>query len=89
MAGFNRRKKGDVQGRNVYVFLNEDLVEELDRIAAKANISRSQLVSNMVRSGIDDWRMLEKIGLVPVVLYAEKVQQWLRRTPREVILQPV
>ncbi len=49
------------------VMLKPSTVDEIDKYADKYNLTRSQLMANFVDSGLDEMRMLDKIGIVPLV----------------------
>ena len=50
-------------GRPVTMWMRHDQIEALDRIAAKARISRSKLLSNMIDVGIDEIKLYDATGI--------------------------
>jgi hypothetical protein len=49
------------------VMLKPSTVQEIDRLAKKLDLSRSQLMSNLIQMGLDDAKVLEKTGALWVV----------------------
>lgn len=46
------KKRGDDGNRVITVRIREDILSELDRIAAESNYSRNELINLMLRYGI-------------------------------------
>jgi metal-responsive CopG/Arc/MetJ family transcriptional regulator len=46
------------------VMLEPEMVEEIDRIANKVGISRSQLMKNMIQVGLDAAKVYESTGVL-------------------------
>ena len=46
-------------------YIDKDLLEALDRVAAELGASRSGLLEACIESGLDDLRLLSFIGLTP------------------------
>ena len=61
------KKRPEEMAVKVSISLSRETLAKIDRIAAKARLSRSQLVSNLVDSGLDDALLCEAIGLVTLV----------------------
>jgi len=49
------------------IMLKPSIVEEIDKYADKYNLTRSQLMANLVESGLEDMRMLNKAGVIPLI----------------------
>ncbi len=49
------------------VMLKPSTVDEIDKFADKYNLTRSQLMANLMETGLDEMRTLDKIGIVPLV----------------------
>lgn len=49
------------------VMLRPSKVAEIDTFAEKYNLTRSQLMANLMETGLDEMRTLDKIGIVPLV----------------------
>lgn len=56
------------------VAIEEEIVKEVDRIAEKYDLSRSQLIQNMISLSLSDVKFLEKVGLLGMVDMAKRVQ---------------
>jgi metal-responsive CopG/Arc/MetJ family transcriptional regulator len=52
---------------NMGVRMTEDEVAELDKFAERLRINRSQLVRNLILSGIDDLKLAQTFGLVSLI----------------------
>ena len=44
------------------VMLKPSTVEEIDRLASKLELTRSQLMGNLIESGLDDAKLLDRLG---------------------------
>lgn len=60
------------------VMLKPSVVKEIDRIAQKVDISRSQLMANLIEMGLDDTKILEKTKMLEIVKIAGKIGSKLR-----------
>jgi metal-responsive CopG/Arc/MetJ family transcriptional regulator len=57
------------------VMLKPSVVDEIDKYAEKYNLTRSQLMGNLMESGLDDLKALDKIGIVPIVYQGSKIMK--------------
>lgn len=55
------------------VMLKPTIVKEIDEYAAKYNLTRSQLMGNLVESGLDDMKMLDKAGVIPMIYHGSNI----------------
>jgi metal-responsive CopG/Arc/MetJ family transcriptional regulator len=55
------------------VMLKPSLVNELEKLAEKAGISRSQFMANMIEIGYEDAKLLDKFGLIKAVTAGKKI----------------
>ena len=60
------------------VMLKPSVVEEIDRIAKKMDLSRSQLMANLIDMGLEDAKLLDKIGVVKLVMVGGKLANRLK-----------
>jgi len=65
-------KKKKIQ---VCFMIDEDAVALIDYYGQKIDRSRSQMVRNLVMSGLDDAKILNALGVFDVV----KLSNWMRR----------
>ncbi len=49
----------------VVAYMDEELVQQIDKISEEAGISRSRLVAACIEGGLEDLRFLRFIGLAP------------------------
>jgi len=57
----------------VTIQVERELVDKIDILADKYNLTRSQLMRNMLEMGYDDAHMLESVGILPVVHFGINV----------------
>jgi hypothetical protein len=57
------------------VMLKPSKVEEIDKFAEKYNLTRSQLMANLMEIGLDEMRALDKIGIVPLVYQSSNIMK--------------
>ena len=62
------------------VMLKPSVVKEIDKLAEKADLSRSQLMGNLIEMGLDDAKILDKMGLLKAVGAGQKVIQKLKNS---------
>jgi len=55
------------------VMLKPSVVKEIDKYAVKAELSRSQLMANLIEMGLDDARVLDKMGLLNALKAGRKI----------------
>lgn len=55
------------------VMLKPSVVKEIDKYAEKAELSRSQLMANLIEMGLDDAKILDKMGLIYAVKAGKKI----------------
>jgi metal-responsive CopG/Arc/MetJ family transcriptional regulator len=49
------------------VMLKPSMVKEIDRLAKKVELSRSQFMENLISTGLDDAKIFDKIGALWVI----------------------
>lgn len=57
------------------VMLKPSKVEEIDKYAEKYNLTRSQLMGNLLEAGLDELRVMDKIGIVPIVYQGSNIMK--------------
>jgi len=57
------------------VMLRPSLVEELDRFAEKYDLTRSQLMANLIDMGLDQMKTFDKLGFLQSVVAGEKIMK--------------
>lgn len=72
-----RKEAGSRGGKVVTIttYLDEALVDAIDVLAAKAGITRSQLVRNMVMAAYDDVKLLDAVGLFTLIVKMESARR--------------
>jgi hypothetical protein len=57
------------------VMLKPSVVDEIDTFAEKYNLTRSQLMANLMETGLDELRALDRIGIVPIVFQGTQIMK--------------
>jgi metal-responsive CopG/Arc/MetJ family transcriptional regulator len=57
------------------VMLKPSVVDEIDKFADKYNLTRSQLMANMMEAGLDEMRTLDKIGVIPLIYHGTNIMK--------------
>ena len=73
------RPKSKEPKQQYTVMLKPSIVKDIDRIADKLEISRSQLMANLIDSGLDDARILDKLGVLAIIKAGGKLNAKLKR----------
>ena len=60
------------------VMLRPSVVKEIDKFAVKAELSRSQLMANLIDMGLDDAKILDKMGFISAIKAGKKVIRALK-----------
>ncbi len=55
------------------VQLEDDVVERIDRLAAKLGHNRSQMMRNMLLQGLADAEMVDKTGIFSAVMFSKEI----------------
>jgi len=55
------------------VMLKPSIVQEIDKYAEKYNLTRSQLMANLIEVGLDDFKALNRVGLAPAVFHTMEI----------------
>ena len=61
-----RPKKEDAKVQ-VNVMIEPEILEEIDKLAKKAKLTRSHFMRNLILNGLEDARLLEKTGLLGIL----------------------
>jgi hypothetical protein len=57
------------------VMLKPSTVDEIDKFADKYNLTRSQLMANMMEAGLDELRSLDKMGILPIIYHGSNIMK--------------
>ncbi len=57
------------------VMLKPSMVKEIDRLAEKFGLTRSQFMGNLMETALEDAKMMEKAGLFKAVIVGDKVMR--------------
>jgi metal-responsive CopG/Arc/MetJ family transcriptional regulator len=64
----------------ITVKVNEDFIQELDKFATKMKLTRSQLVRNLLTSGLQDLKVMKSTGLLTMALKGYDVFDLIRQS---------
>jgi metal-responsive CopG/Arc/MetJ family transcriptional regulator len=70
-------EKGDKQA--VTIWIDKDLVERIEKLAQKGDITRSKLITNIIEVGVEEVEAMDKLGIWAVGRVFEDIRQWLRK----------
>lgn len=87
MAKSVGRPKGDRETVRVTMYFDEELIERTDRLAARAGISRSRLVANILEEGLRGLERADMVGILDFALlmrdFSEGVKAWAKNIKEE------
>lgn len=66
---------------------SEKTIEELDKFAGKMGLSRNQLMNNLLRIGLEDLTVLDRLGIVRVGVGIRTMFEKLRPADEEALMQ--
>jgi len=61
------------------IMLKPTVVAEIDKLAKKLDLTRSQLMANLVESGLDDAKLFDNLGLYKMVMAGGKAARKLKQ----------
>ena len=73
-----RPTKEIVRGKYM-VYLEPDIIGEVDRLAARMDLSRSELMRNLLVYGLNDLVGFERVGLIRAVEEFRQMRNFLRQ----------
>ena len=57
------------------VMLKPSVVDEIDKFAEKYNLTRSQLMANLMEVGLDELRALDRMGIVQTISMGSNIMK--------------
>ena len=67
--------RGDKKALTVWI--DTGLMERIDKLAEKADITRSKLVTNMIEVSVETLEKSQKVGLLQLSLIMRDMEDWL------------
>jgi len=61
--------------KELKTYVKTELFNEVDRIAEILGISRSKMVGNLINAGMDDAKLLERLGILKIVNVAKSFKK--------------
>jgi hypothetical protein len=71
------RKKQDETLQNVVFRMTPTEIGRLDRLALKADLTRSQFLRNLIVVGLEEVEVLEKFGIIRTSLTIRDICSWM------------
>lgn len=71
-------------GRTVGLWLNDDLVTRVDALAAKAGISRSKLMANIIELNMKSLERADSVGILSMAILIRDLEEGLKGWVRQV-----
>jgi Ribbon-helix-helix protein, copG family len=81
----NKRKESE---QNITLWLEKDLVARIDKLAAKAEISRSRILRNLIEMSIDELEVVDKIGLFKFSIILQDLREGIRAWAEGLKMEP-
>lgn len=69
--------------KSVPVTLDESFINELDDLAARANLSRAQLMRNLVRVGVEGLETMDKVGAIKLITIIRDLPEYFDSVCRD------
>ncbi len=63
----------------VTIYMDPDLLEKVDQLADRMDISRSQMICNLIAMALDDVKMLERLGLIDLAIKLKAFRELFQR----------
>jgi hypothetical protein len=78
--GRQRGRPKAIEAKEQYtVMLKPSVVKEIDKLAKKLGVSRSQLMANLIDIGLDDAKLFNNLGLFRLVMAGGKAAGKLKK----------
>lgn len=74
-------EKGDKKA--VTIWISKEMVERIDRLAKKGDLTRSKLLSNVIEVGVEELEIMDKTGIWAMAKIFEDIRQRLRKRKLE------
>ena len=68
-----------IKGKNINLKLHQDTFAELDRIASRLNMTRTEVIRSLLGLGIDVFHKYEAVGIVKLI----EIKNRTRKTIQE------
>lgn len=72
------RRQKDEKKTQVTINIKDNTLKEIDDLAKKLNLSRSQIVVNLVESGLDDAKILDELGAFDIFMAGGKLAKSIK-----------
>ena len=69
--------------KKITIMIKPENLKEINRIANKGGLSRSQLIDNLLEVGLDGVKIYESLGIVSAVGYGRQIVNWFKKSKEE------
>jgi metal-responsive CopG/Arc/MetJ family transcriptional regulator len=69
-------EKGDMQA--VTIWINKGLVDRIEKLAQKGDLTRSKLITNIIEVGVEELEIMNKLGIWATLRVFEDIRQYLK-----------
>lgn len=63
------------EGRSLAIWLDAETYERLEQMSGNLKITRSKLASNLIKTGLDDLKVCDALGVIAAVQALEKAKE--------------
>jgi hypothetical protein len=71
--------KKSKHGQTLSVWVDEDVLNDLDLLAKKAGITRSKIVCNILEVATSELKALDKVGILRVTLFLRDLEEVIKK----------
>jgi hypothetical protein len=71
-------------GRTVGLWLDQDLIARVDALAAKAGITRSKMMANMIELNVKSLERADSVGILSMAILIRDLEEGLKGWVRQV-----
>lgn len=69
--------------KNISILVEEKVVKKIDQLADRFDLSRSQMVENLMSVGLVDAQVLELIGMIDLAKMVGRVKEAVERKSKK------
>jgi hypothetical protein len=73
-----KQKELDEERIQITVKIKKSMHDDLEKMAQKLGISKTQLVVNLIDTGLDDVRILDKLGINDLVMIGGRIARKMK-----------
>lgn len=74
--------------KNVTIWMEPEWIERIDRLAEKAEITRSQLIVNIVKMNVEELELVDKVGIFTFSKVLRDLREGIRCWSEGLLMDP-